>query len=425
MTIKDTSNQDVTITSTKSTSKKWLISTASIALLSTIVWQIAPAASNWSQAERSISLDRVRIGTITKADFTRDISTQGRVVAAVSPTVYSPADGTITLAIEAGHEVNKGQLLATVDSPELTNRLSQEQASFESLEFNYERQKIQAKKQNLIDQKAVDLATVKLTTAKREKRRADQGYEKNAISQIDFEKAQDELENATLQYQHAFKDAQLNKESQDFESKTLGLELQRQQLKVADLQRQVDGLRISSPVNGIVGNLNVINKTFLTKNQAILTVVDLSNFEVEIDIPESYADDLAIGMDVEIQSQQQNYRARLVTISPEILNNQVTGRVRFTTGIPQSLRQNQRLTTRIILEQKEQVLQVQRGQFLESSGGRFAYKITNGLARKTPIKIGARSLSNVEIMEGLSEGDQIIISGTDIFESAEQVLISQ
>lgn len=425
MTIKDTSNQDVTITSTKSTSKKWLISTASIALLSTIVWQIAPAASNWSQAERSISLDRVRIGTITKADFTRDISTQGSVVAAVSPTVYSPADGTITLAIEAGHEVNKGQLLATVDSPELTNRLSQEQASFESLEFNYERQKIQAKKQNLIDQKAVDLATVKLTTAKREKRRADQGYEKNAISQIDFEKAQDELENATLQYQHAFKDAQLNKESQDFESKTLGLELQRQQLKVADLQRQVDGLRISSPVNGIVGNLNVINKTFMTKNQAILTVVDLSNFEVEIDIPESYADDLAIGMDVEIQSQQQNYRARLVTISPEILNNQVTGRVRFTKDIPQSLRQNQRLTTRIILEQKEQVLQVQRGQFLESSGGRFAYKITNGLARKTPIKIGARNLSNVEIMEGLSEGDQIIISGTDIFESAEQVLISQ
>jgi len=425
MKIKDTSDQDIRVTNKASKNKPWLIGSASLILVATLLWQVAPLASKWSQAEKSISLDRVRIATITRHDFTRDISTQGRVVAAVSPTVYAPADGTITLAIEAGHEVSRGQTLATLDSPELTNRLFQQQAVLEGIESNHERQKIQAKKQGLIDQKAVDLANVRLTTAKREKRRADQGYSKNAISQIDFEKAQDDLENASLQYQHAVQDAKLNKESQDFEIRSLALELRRQKLLVAELQRQVDGLTITSPVNGIVGNLNVVNKTFLSKNQSILTVVDLSNFEVEIDIPETYADDLAIGMDVEIQFQLQNYRARLVTISPEILNNQVTGRVRFQDDMPKSLRQNQRLTTRILLEQKAQVLQVQRGQFLESSGGRFAYRILDGLAQKTPIKVGARSLSKVEILSGLDEGDQIIISGTDIFESAEQVLLSQ
>ena len=425
MKIKDTSEQDVQVITTNHKPKRFTIIAIGTLLVAGLIWQVAPSAKRWSQAEKSVSIDRIRIATITRGDFTRDISVLGRVVAAVSPTVYSPADGTITLSIEAGREVKAGQILAMVDSPELTNQLSQQQAIFEGLQSSYERQKILAKKQRLIDQKAVDLANVKLTASKREKRRADLGYKKNAISQIDFEKAQDELENASLLHSHAEKDASLNIESLDFDSQSLLLELRRQKLMVAELQRQVDGLTISSPVNGIVGNLNIQNKTFLSKNQAILTVVDLSQFEVEIDIPESYADDLALGMTVAIQFEQQSFSARLVTISPEILNNQVTGRVRFLNEMPGKLRQNQRLNTQIILEQKFNILQVKRGQFLESGGGRYAYLIKNGLAEKIAITTGARSLSHVEILQGLSDGDQIIISGTDSFNSAEKILLSQ
>lgn len=425
MKIKDTSEQDVQVITTTHKPKRFTKITIGTLLVAALIWQVAPSAKRWSQAEKSVSIDRIRIATITRGDFTRDISVLGRVVAAVSPTVYSPADGTITLSIEAGREVKAGQILAILDSPELTSQLSQQQAIFEGLESSFERQKILAKKQRLIDQKAVDLANVKLTASKREKRRADQGYKKNAISQIDFEKAQDELQNASLLHSHAKKDATLNIESLDFDSKSLLLDLRRQKLMVTELQRQVNGLTITSPVNGIVGNLNIQNKTFLSKNQAILTVVDLSQFEVEIDIPESYADDLALGMTVAIQFEQQSFSARLVTISPEILNNQVTGRVRFLNEMPGKLRQNQRLNTQIILEQKLDILQVKRGQFLESGGGRYAYLIKDGLAEKTTITTGARSLSHVEILQGLSDGDQIIISGTDSFNSAEKILLSQ
>lgn len=424
MKIKDTSDQDVQITQQKSKPKRLLMIVATLVVITAIVGFIAPAASRWSQASESISRDRVRIATVTRGDFTRDISVMGRVVAAVSPTVYSPADGTITLLIEAGHEVKEGQALASLDSPELTSNLSQQQAILDGLQSSYERQQIQTKKQSLADQKAVDLANVRLISAKREKRRADQGFKKGAISQIDYEKAQDELENAKLQHRHAELDAALNLESLDFDSKSLSLDIRRQNLLVDELERQVSALTILSPVNGIVGNLSADNKTFLSKNQAILTVVDLSNYEVEIEIPESYADDLAIGMHVDVQFEQHQFSARLVTISPEILNNQVTGRVRFSDMSPPQLRQNQRLNTQIILEHKSNVLQVQRGQFMESTGGRFAYLVSDDMAQKTPVTLGARSLSHVEVLSGLTDGQQIIISGTDVFNSAENVLLN-
>ena len=422
--IKDTSDQDISIAPIKNKSKRLLLISITIIVTVLLIWKVAPAANRWSQAQKSVSLERVRIATITRGDFTRDISVLGRVVAAVKPTVYSPADGTISLEVEAGHEVKKGQILAKLESPELTNQFFQQQAILERLKSSLARQKIQTKKQQLIDQKAVDLANVKLTTAKREKRRSDLGYEKNVINQIDFEKAKDDLENASLLYKHAVQDAELNSESLNFESQSIALDLQQQSLYVKELQRQVDGLTIISPVNGIVGNLSTDNKTFLSKNQPILMVVDLSNFEVEIDIPESYADDLAIGMAVDVSFEQQRFSARLVTISPEILNNQVTGRVRFIEKTPEKLRQNQRLSTQIILEHKSDVLQVKRGQFLDSSGGKFAYKVENGIAQKTPISTGARSLSHIELLSGLKENDQIIISNTDLFNSAQQVLLN-
>jgi len=422
--IKDTSDQDVSIAPHNNNPKRLLIISIGLVLLITLIWKVAPAASRWSQAQKSVSLDRVRIATITRGDFVRDISVLGRVVAAIRPTIYSPADGTVSIAVKAGHEVKKGQILATLDSPELTNQLFQQQAILKRLQSSLSRQKIQAKKQKLTDQKAVDLANVKLTSAKREKRRSDLAYDKNVINQIDFEKAHDDLENALLQYKHTVKYAELNSESLSFESKSISLDLQQQTLYVTELQRQVDRLTITSPVDGIVGNLSTDSKTFLTKNQPILMVVNLSNFEVVIDIPESYADDLAIGMAVNVSFEQKNFRARLVTISPEIQNNQVTGRVRFIEKTPENLRQNQRLSTQIILEHKSNVLQVKRGQFIDSSGGKFAYKVNSGVAKKTSISIGARSLSHVEILSGLKENDQIIISNTDLFNSVQQVLLN-
>ena len=283
----------------------------------------------------------------------------------------------------------------------------------------------------LEDQKAIDLANVTLLAADREKRRADKAYASNAISNIDYEKAQDDLNNARLVQAHAVKDAELNKESLLFEIQAKEYEANRQQLKQNELQRQVDALVLRSPVNGIVGNLAIEQKNQVDKNQMLLSVVDLSELELEVGIPESYADDLGIGMPAEVRFNGTLYPATLVSISPEIENNQVTGRVRFSPpedspeALPIGLRQNQRLTTRILMEHKPNVLMVQRGQFLDSGAGRIAYRIDGEMAHRVQIQTGARSLSSVEILDGLNPDDQIIISGTSGFDGAQSVLITQ
>ena len=385
----------------------------------------APAVQRWANATISVPSDRVRTAVVQRGDLVRDVSVQGRVVAAVSPTLYASASGTITLNVEAGEQVEAGQVLATVDSPELDNELQQAEASLSQRQLQLERQRIESRQQALERRKAADLAEVAVIAARREQRRAEQAREKGVIPEIDYEKAQDDLQNAELAFDHAVADANLFDERLSFELRASEFELNTQELVVEDLRRQVANLSLKSPVNGIVGDLLVDQKAAVSRDMPVMAVVDLTRFEIDAMIPESYADDLAIGMNAEITIGARRYDGQLVGVSPEVVNNQVASRIRFVGNGPTGLRQNQRLTTRILLAEHADVVMVQRGQFLDSGGGRVAYVVADdGTATRRAIQTGAYSLGAVEIVSGLEPGETIVISNLDPFRGAETVLLT-
>ena len=423
MKISDTSSQDV-ILEPKSRTRTLLIAGSVLLAIAIGGWFVAPTVSRWSQAQESVSGERLRTAVVTQGDFVRDISVQGRVVAAVSPTLYATQSGTITFEVESGDSVHSGQTIATIDSPELQNQLLQEQARQSSLQVELERQRISSRQQQLQSQKGEDSAAIALKAAQRENTRAETAFTQGAMTAVDYEKAQDDLQTAELMHKHSLLDTELDAERLEFELQTRQLDVEQQALLVKDLRRQVAELIITSPVNGIVGNLAVDQKTNVAKNQPVLSVVDLTAFEVEVQISESYADDLAIGMQAEIRAGSETFESTLVAVSPEIISNQVTGRVRFNAKVPEGLRQNQRLTTRILLEEKFNVTMVQRGQFFDSGNGRVAYVVEDGMARRRSITAGATSLSSIEILQGLAPGERIVISSTDLFNSADAVLIN-
>jgi HlyD family secretion protein len=115
---------------------------------------------------------------------------------------------------------------------------------------------------------------------------------------------------------------------------------------------------------------------------------------------------------------------KLSAISPEVVRNQVLARVRFDGKQPQGLRQSQRLTARVLIEEKPDVLMLPRGSFVENEGGRAAYVMDGDVAVRRPIQLGATSVSAVEILSGLQPGEKVVIAGTDAFEDAQRVLVN-
>jgi len=421
--IQDTSTQDRTIERKKGWSRRSQIILASLAAVLIIGVLAYPRLARWSKADFSFDAARLNFATVNKGDLVRELGVEGKIVASSYPTLYSPAEGTVTLLIRAGETVERDQVLARVDSPELSNMLLQELSQVESLGAEYERMKISSKTNALRNKQDVALKKLRLEAAKRAMVRASKTHEAGLMGTAEFEKAEDDVRVAELELGNADDQARLNLETMDFEVRNKASQLERGELVLDEMKRRVAELEIRSPVNGVVGNLEVDPRDLVKTNQPLLTVIDLSAFEVEISIPENYADEVATGISVEILYENNTYTGMVSSVTPEVNGGLVEGSVVFTAGIPSGLKQNQRVNTRILLDTRPSVLKVRRGPFLESGSGRVVYVVRDGVAHRVGISIGATSITEVEIQTGVNAGDKIVISDTSRFENAETVLL--
>lgn len=423
--IRDTSAQDRQISRTPDRRKTWLkIGIPVVAAVVSLAF-VVPVAARLFSSDSSASLSRLRIAEVKRGTLVRDVSVQGSVVAAVRPTLYATSAGTVNLLVNAGDKVKKDDVLAEVISPELSNRLQQEQATRESLEIDVQRAGLDHRKQQLAARKVLDQALIDRQTAQREVERTEKAHEAGAMSEMDLLRTQDALAKADINVKNAEADMQLDTESLTFEIKSKRLALDRQRFLAQDLQRQVDELKVRSPVDGQVGQLIVQQRANVAANAPVLTVVDLSALEIEVKVPETFAHDLVVGMPAEIQDNSGKYVGEISAVSPEVIDGQVTGRIRFGDKKPAGLRQNQRLTTRILLDEHPDVLMVDRGPFVDSGAGRVAYLVRGDVAERTAIQVGATSLNAVQILSGVKEGDRIVISGTDQFNGVQRVALSR
>ncbi|MET0808435.1 MAG: efflux RND transporter periplasmic adaptor subunit, partial [Pseudoxanthomonas sp.] len=421
----DTSAQDQAIRPAAAGRRRipraWLVGgIAGLMVLGLAAW----VSSGWMAGGRSFDASRVRIAAVTRGDLVRDISADGRVIAANSPTLYAIAGGTVALKVVAGDVVKRGQALAEIDSPELRSRLAQEGSTLASMEAEASRALLDAQITRSSASKLLDQANIERTAAERDLERYQRAYEGGAVSQNEYAKAQDELKKAEIGLAAARKDSGLQGQGAGLDSRNKRLLADRQRAVVAELQRQVDALTVRAPFDGQIGQVQVPQGTNVAASAPILSVVDLSIFEVEIKVPESFARDLAIGMPAQIGSNNIQYPAQVSAVSPEVVNGEVNARLRFGQGKqPPGLRQNQRLSARIVLDTRRNVLMVERGSFVEQGGG-FAYVVDGSRAERRPIQVGVSSLGQVEIVSGLQPGEKIVISGSDQFGDAARVTLN-
>jgi len=330
----------------------------------------------------------------------------------------------VTLKVVAGDKVTKGQVLAEIDSPELRSKLAQEQAALAGLEAEASRATLDAAVTRANAQKALDQADIDRQAAQRDLERYERGFNGGAVPQIDVAKAKDDLRKTEIAMDHARKDVNLQGQGASLDARNKQLMAERQRSIVAEVQRQVDALTLRSPFDGQVGQVQAVQRSNVAINAPVMSVVDLSKFEVEIKVPESFARDLAIGMPAQLTSNGQPYPGEISAVSPEVVNGEVNARIRFSDKQPPGLRQSQRLSARILMDTRRNVLMVERGPFVEQSGGRYAYVMDGNSAVRRPVQIGVSSLSAVEIVSGLQPGDKVVVSGSDQFGDAERVSIN-
>src|SRR5262245_4675935 len=409
VSIRGTDAQDIAVGAKPDRTRQKTIGIAAGAIALVLVFGLL--IRGWSSTEHTISRERLRIATVTEGPFVRDVSAQGTVLAPVSPTLFAVAPGNISYVVRAGDTVKTGEVLAKLASPTLESEYQRENATLESLDTALQRQAIEVRRQKLATKEAGDLANVQIRAAEREYQRAKWAFGEGAIPERDLKAAEDQRESAKLAYDHAMETSGLERESLDLDLRARRLERERQGYVVQNLKRRVDELTVRSPVDGMVANLAAAEKASVAENAPLLTVVDLSAFEIEFQVADVYARDIKSGMEAEIALDGQNYKGLVTGISPEVRSGQVTGRVKFAGAQPPSLRQSQRGSVRIVIEQRAKAIQFERSADIYP-GTKAVYVVNDDTAVLTPVQQGAASVGAIEVIEGVSPGTQVIISGT-------------
>ncbi|MFL6682245.1 MAG: efflux RND transporter periplasmic adaptor subunit [Burkholderiaceae bacterium] len=445
--IRDTSSQDTPIARPKAKRRAGLVAVA-VAVVALGAWAL-PQARGLLATGSSVSAERLAFDEVARGPFVRDIQAEGKVVAAFSPTLYAPAGGAVTLQVHAGDSVRKGQLLATIASPELAARLAQEQSAADTLQTDTLRARVEAGEQRGALQGARETAAIDVKAAETDLARQQKAFDAGAAAGMQVDHARDALEKARIALSHAEANLHSKDDALKFDVQAREQAHARQVLLVKDLERQVAELAVRSPVDGQVGQLFVAERASIAKDAQLLTVIDLSQLEVQMQVAETFARDLAVGMPGEIAGNGQTWKARVSGISPEVVANQVAARLRFddkpgspgsapaprgdrglapeaaaSGALPEQLRQNQRLSVRVLLDQRPDVLSVRAGTFIDESGGQYAYVVRDGVAVKTPVRLGARSVDRVEVLSGLKAGDRVVVGGAENFHAAATVGIA-
>jgi HlyD family secretion protein len=422
-TVRGTEAQDSAIDETNSLRRRriWIYIAVGlgIALALAFTW----AARHWAASAHIISTDRIRAVIVSQGHFVRDVAADGVVIAAVNPTLFSIAAGTVSYSVHAGDAVTKGMVLGTLDSPELQNEYKRERATLDSLNAGLARQQIEIRRQMLTSQQQADLTQVAIKAAEREEKRAQLAWDQKAISERDYRRAIDDVETAKLNFNQAHDTASLERDSLALDVRTRRLERDRQALVVEGLQHKVDELSVRSPVDGMVANLAQPEKTRVAESAPLLTVVDLTAFEIEFKVAETYARDIKPGMAAQITLNGRPGSGTVTALSPEVRDNEVTGRVKFNTQ-PPGLRQNARAAVRIVLDERDGVLKFEHGSLIDENT-RFVYVQRGDRAVRVPVELGAASVSEIEVLRGLVAGDRVIVSDMRDFNDAAEVAIGR
>ncbi|MBO6655865.1 MAG: HlyD family efflux transporter periplasmic adaptor subunit [Pseudomonadales bacterium] len=421
--IEGTAGQDVYVGTPPSRSRNLKIVVFGL-LLGLLGWLFATYLYGFFVADDYFESAKVRSADVQRGDFERAISVEGNVVATFNPMLYAQDSGVIALHVDEGSSVKTGASLAIIDNPELTSELKRQESALELLKVELDTLINKLAQQDLQAEQSLTLLKINLGAEQRELERMSKIVEQGSIALNDYEKIKDRVHSLEVQIENTVEQNRLTSEVRAYEVRTKELTIEQQALLVSDLQRQVNLLHMASPVDGVVGDIQVNERDTVARNQPILNVVDLSSYQVEVLIPETYAESLKVGLPARIDYRNKEHEGSLVSISPEVKLGSVTARVEFASTAPGGLRQNLRLNTKIVLEAKENVLKVKRGPFVEAHAGRGAYVLNGDLAEYRRIRLGALSITEVEILQGVEENETLIISDTAELMGSQTVLIT-
>ncbi|HEX7809398.1 MAG TPA: HlyD family efflux transporter periplasmic adaptor subunit [Thermoanaerobaculia bacterium] len=363
------------------------------------------------------SLDRrdVQLTRVSRGEIEATLQAGGTVVPLYEQAVSSPVEARVLrIGRRAGARVRTGDELLTLDTGAAkleADRLSEQVAQKESeaAQLRMQLDESVASIESQIEQRKLDSEILHYTSAQRARlREAGLIAEQDALAAAAAAKKSDielrQLRDALARTKRS-RDAQLAAAQADVAIRRRERQESERQLQLAMLRADRDGiLTYVIPEEGAT----------VRRGDVIARIADLSSYRVEATISDIHATRIAAGMRCRVRLDNAVLNGTIDSVDPRIVNGVVKFFVTLDAPADRRLRHNMRVDVAVVTSIRRDTLVARRGSLGRTNAAQ-AFVVRDDSAIRTPVRFGLSNQDSIEILEGLREGDQVVISDvTDI-----------
>lgn len=393
-----------------------IVGLAAVAVITIGVSRLEPAAPR-------VDRNTIYPGTVERGELVRQVRAIGRLVPEEVRWIPATTSGLVErILVRPGEEVQPDSILAELSNPELEQETLDAELGVRAAEADLANQRVQIRNAELADM--VSAAQVEATHEQNRLRyEADvQLNQEGLMPSLDLNISRLRTEQSERQWM--LEQERLASASEAYAAQLVAAEVRLEQTRGSAVLRrdQYDRLRVRAGTSGILEQVPIEVGQQIGSGTNVARVSRPEELMAELDVAETQARDIQLGQYVSIDTRNGIIPGHVTRVDPTVINGTVLIDVSLDGELPPGARPDLSVDGIIEIERLDDVLYVDRPTYAQANSTISVFKIMpGGEAVRTSVGLGIISVSEVEILEGLQVGDQIILSDMSAWEEFDRV----
>lgn len=397
------------------TSGRIVLVISSVLIVGLIGWQL------WGADNRSsmnVSMERVTLSTVKEGEFTDYIPVSGTIEPGEVFFLDALEGGNIQQIIrESGALVNKGDTILLLSNSKLQLEVMERESGLYFQINNLRQVRLQLDQNDLSQQAQLAEIDYQISLFKPQYERFKELHNKKLVSEREFEEVRE-------QYEYNVKRRKLTYEA--YRNDSMSRVVQKKQLQDSErrMNQSLDGvghildnLALRAPISGQLSTEPIQVGQAISQGQRFGQIDILDKFKVRVQIDELYLSRVYTELKGTFTFSGETHELEIAKIYPNVTGGRFEVDMIFTGDIPTGIRRGQTVRIRLELGESEQALLLSSGGFYKDTGGNWVFVLnpSTGKAEKRSIRLGRKNPEFYEVIEGLKDGERVIVSGYEGF----------
>jgi len=366
------------------------------------------------------------IETVKRGEMVRDVRGNGTLVPDVTRWVPAPADGRVErILLKAGVEVDSSSVIAELSNPQLEQQATDTSFQVKAAEADLENLKVRLESDTMTQKAAIATINAQYSQAKLQLDADETLAKERLVAELQLKISRVNVQDLANRLKVEQERLTVNAKSTKAQLNAAASRLDQLRALAALRQREVEALKVRAGTNGVLQQVLITEGQQVTPGTNIARVADPTSLKAVLRVPETQIKDMRVGQHAIVDTRNGLIEGQVSRIDPAAREGTFEIDVSLNGPLPSSARPDLSVDGTIELERLHDVLKVGRPAFgqAQQTIGMFVLTPDGSEAERRTVKLGRNSVSTIEILEGLREGEQVIISDTSALDSYNRIRI--